>query len=260
MKLLFKGFIIGIGKVIPGLSGALLAINLGVYEKMISSVTNFFDDKKENIKTLLLLGGGIVSSIVLFSSIILYLLSSYYNYIMVFFLGLIISSTIKYASGINYSWKKIILVFIVCLILLFIPSTDNAYTLSSTFNDYIMFFISGFIEIFASIVPGISGTALLMNLGMYNHTLKLISMVYNFNYIFNNFFYYFSYGLGMSVSFIITLSLINYLFKNRRELMEIIILSLSIGSIILLFSYINISFSILLIILFIIGLFLGFKC
>ena len=50
MLLFLKGIIIGIGKIIPGVSGALLAINFNVYERLLNSLTNFFDDWKNNLK------------------------------------------------------------------------------------------------------------------------------------------------------------------------------------------------------------------
>ena len=42
MLLILKGIIIGIGKIIPGVSGSMLAISMGIYQKMIDSVNNFF--------------------------------------------------------------------------------------------------------------------------------------------------------------------------------------------------------------------------
>ena len=55
MKLFIKAFIIGIAKIIPGVSGAMLAVSFSIYDKLINSITNFFDDKKNNLKFLLIL-------------------------------------------------------------------------------------------------------------------------------------------------------------------------------------------------------------
>ena len=63
MILILKGMLIGIGKIIPGVSGSVIAINLGVYEKAISSLTNFFYDVKKNIKYLSCLCIGVIISI-----------------------------------------------------------------------------------------------------------------------------------------------------------------------------------------------------
>ena len=48
MKLFIKGFIIGIAKVLPGISGALIAIRLNVYNKLVLTITSFFSNIKEN--------------------------------------------------------------------------------------------------------------------------------------------------------------------------------------------------------------------
>ena len=70
MKNFFKGFIIGIGKIIPGVSGAILAISLGVYDKALECISNFKSTKKESIKFLFPIGIGVLLSIIFFSKII----------------------------------------------------------------------------------------------------------------------------------------------------------------------------------------------
>ena len=87
---MLKGFIIGIGKIVPGVSGAMLAITLGVYDKAIQAFTGFTSDIKKNFKYLLLLGIGIISSIIVFSKIINYFYTNHYIPTMLFFMGLII--------------------------------------------------------------------------------------------------------------------------------------------------------------------------
>ena len=51
--LIVKGMIIGIGQIIPGVSGGMLAITLGLYEKGINAISNLFSDLKGNIKFLI---------------------------------------------------------------------------------------------------------------------------------------------------------------------------------------------------------------
>ena len=105
MKNILKGFIIGIGKIIPGVSGAILALSLGVYDKSIYYINNFKYNKKESLKYLLPLAIGIILSIIFFSKIINYLLDKYYVLTMLFFIGLIIGtipSTLKEVNKKNY--------------------------------------------------------------------------------------------------------------------------------------------------------------
>ena len=53
MVLIIKGLIVGIGKIIPGVSGSMLAISLGIYEPLINSINNFFKNPEKHAKFLL---------------------------------------------------------------------------------------------------------------------------------------------------------------------------------------------------------------
>ena len=90
--LILKGIIIGIGKIIPGVSGSMLAISMGIYQRLIDSINNFFKDTKNNFKFLLKIGIGIIIAIVFFSKLITSCLNKYYLITMFFFIGLIIGS------------------------------------------------------------------------------------------------------------------------------------------------------------------------
>ena len=78
--LFFKGIIIGIGKIIPGVSGSVLALLLGLYDRGLEALQHI--TKKENIIFLTLTGSGILLSIVYGSSFILYILEKSYFTIM----------------------------------------------------------------------------------------------------------------------------------------------------------------------------------
>ena len=88
--LFIKGLIIGIGQIIPGVSGGMLAISLGLYEKGINAISNFFSNVKENLKFLVPIALGIITSILYISKVIKYFLSAYYLPTMLLFIGLIV--------------------------------------------------------------------------------------------------------------------------------------------------------------------------
>ena len=73
--LILKGFIVGIGKIIPGVSGSMLAITLGVYERVLEAITNFFSNPKQNIKLLVNFSFGLFLAIIFFSKLILFSLN-----------------------------------------------------------------------------------------------------------------------------------------------------------------------------------------
>ena len=236
MLLFLKGFVVGIGKIIPGVSGAMLAVNFNVYERAIEAVTNFFFDWRKNLKFILIFGLGIFLSIVLFSGTVLYLLTHYKFITMMFFIGLIFGGTYNFSKEINYNYKNIILIIVVIVIFLILSlgNFNNNYIFKENFTDYIMFFWGGFIDIFASIVPGISGTAILMVMGLYNQILEMISSIFNFSYVSLHLGIYISYGLGMFLSFILNSYLINLCIKKFRNSTYSVILGLFIFSILFL--------------------------
>lgn len=236
MILFVKGFIIGIGKIIPGVSGALLAINFKVYERAIEAVVNFFDDWKKNLLFIIKLGSGIILSIVLCSNGIMYLLNNYRFITMMFFVGLICGGTYNYATGIKYNCRDL-LFMILLIVMLFIISYGNifnSYEITHEFMDNVVFFIGGVIEVMASIIPGISGTAIHLILGIYDSILMMISKIFDFQYVIMNINLYISYGIGMMVSFIICMIGINYLLKRYPVIFSKIILGLCIYSILML--------------------------
>lgn len=236
MILFIKGFIIGIGKIIPGVSGALLAINFKVYERAIEAVVNFFDDWKKNLLFITKLGSGIILSIVLCSNGIMYLLNNYRFITMMFFVGLICGGTYNYATGIkcNYSDVLFMILFIVMLFIISYGNIFNSYEITHEFMDNVVFFIGGVIEVMSSIIPGISGTAIHLILGIYDSILMMISKIFDFQYVIMNINLYISYGIGMMVSFIICMIGINYLLKRYPVIFSKIILGLCIYSILML--------------------------
>lgn len=239
LKLFLKGFIIGIGKIIPGLSGSLLAINFNVYERAIKAISTFFSDWKENLRFLVILGTGIFLAIVMGSKIIIYLLNNYKFITLMFFIGLILGGTKNFSKTVNYNKKSIIIIIITFILfsLLSLGNISNKYILHNNYLDILIFILGGFIEIIASIVPGISGTALLMICGIYEKILEMTSLILNYQYVINNIRLYLSYGFGMFISFIVTISLINYLLNNKKEIIYPVILGLALSSIVFLIIY-----------------------
>lgn len=236
LKLFIKGLIVGLGKIIPGVSGSLLAISLNVYDRAILAITNFFDDVVENIKILFTLSLGIVVSIIIFSKIILYFITNYYVITMLFFIGLILGGLLIFKSNYTSNKKNLIILLISFLIIIILSSFShsNKYVIEGNIMDYLVFFGSGIIDAFATIVPGISGTALLMNIGVYEIIISSISNITDINLIITNIKILMPFGLGMVLGFILLSILISYLLKKYHSEMMGFILGVSIGSMVLL--------------------------
>ncbi len=230
-----KGLIIGIGKVIPGVSGAMIAISLGVYEKGLQSISKF---TKDNVKFLLNIGLGILISIVLFSKIVIFFLDNHYLPTMLLFIGLIIGGSYEIKKEVNIKSKKNIIIFIISLFTLLILSKLNGNKtifFEKNYLNYIMLIIAGIIDAFATVVPGISGTALLMIYGYYNIIMNSIGDVLTIQNISNNLFILSAYSIGMIIGIIFFSKLITYFFSRFREETYISIFGFSISTVIILF-------------------------
>ena len=233
---LIKGIIVGIAKVIPGLSGAVLMISFNLYDKAIDAITNFFENPKKNFIFLFNLGIGIVLGIVLFSKIIHYFIVKYYVYTTSLFIGLIIGGIIPISKNIpkksNY-YLLVLISFIIVFSLSFL-GTNQDYVLKNTYIDLFIFFIAGLLEAVGTVLPGISSTALLMMVGIYNHYLVVLSGALNIYYLKDTLRFVIPFSSGMLIGIITISILVNYLFKYHYKKTISLILGVSIASIILL--------------------------
>ena len=233
---IIKGLIIGFAKVMPGVSGAILAISMGVYDKGINAITRFFDNIKENIKFLFFIGIGIIIAIMLGSNIVYFLLNNYYVITMLFFMGLIFGSTPKIISKVDKTIKGYIIslvTFIIVTLLTTINISNNNIN-----NSIILYLFSGLVDAFGMVVPGVSSTALLMVIGTYNNIIYSLSDI---EHIIINLNILIPYGIGIFMGIIITSITINYLFKkyNKKSFSFIlgVILSTLLTLLLKIFSY-----------------------
>lgn len=209
--LIFKGFIIGIGKVIPGISGSVLAISMGIYDKIINAFSNFFNDAKKNFIFLIQVLTGIILAIVLGSKLIYYLINHFYIIMMFIISGFILGTIPSLIRKTVYNKKNII----ITIIAFFSTFALNYFFKFDIKINILTIILLGIFEAFSSIVPGISGTAILINLGVYNYVLENIG---NLNFGFLTF-----YIIGILVGLILFSKLINnLLMKNEASFLSII--------------------------------------
>lgn len=226
MILIIKGIVIGFGKVLPGVSGSLLAITLNVYEECLDRISHFFSNFKSNLFYLTTLGIGILFSIILGSKLLLFLLTENYFLTMTFIIGLMLGIVPSLLKEINIK-RKIDYLFImlplVILVVLEAKTPNYMFTFKGSLFDYLYVIIMGFIEALTTIIPGISGTATYMLLGCYNFVLELFSNPFSFNF--------FLFFIGLFIGVIIISMLMNYCFKNHKQKIYLVISSLTLFSI-----------------------------
>lgn len=220
LKLIFSGIAIGIANIIPGVSGGTIAFVLGIYDKLTESIGNFFicskDERKNYIKFLLPLFTGVGVGILLFARIIEILYKNYPQPTSFFFIGLILASmpvVLKHSKGKFNPWNLLSLAIGIAIVLFFLqfkePSNINLVrTEFSTFY-YFKLLLCGVVGAAAMIIPGISGSMLLLILGEYYNILSFINGLKIVPLIF--------VGIGIVLGIVLCSKLISYLFENYKN-------------------------------------------
>jgi len=239
--LIIKGMIIGIGQIIPGVSGGMLAITLGVYEKGINAISNIFKDIKDNIKFLFSVGIGILISVIFFSKIIKYSLINFYLPTMLLFIGLIlgglpslITEIKNYRANTNINKFITTIIFILIIFLSSINSNNNT-NLNISFLNYLIFFIIGIIYAATMVIPGVSGTAIMMMIGYYETIINIISNLNNFSKTLANIRIIIPFVIGLIFGIIIISKLMNYLLSKHKIKTYYAILGLVLSSVVVMF-------------------------
>lgn len=215
MKKIFQGMLVGLGKIIPGVSGSIIAISLGIYEESIYTINHFFKDIKKSIKFLFPIGLGILISIIFSSKIISNMLENYFVPTILFFLGLIIGGIKDVTKETKKKYTFVTIISFLIVMFFGLITTSNEISFNNSFYQFIFFFIIGMIDAATMVIPGISGTAVLMMLGCYNTIIKVISNLTNIQQSIDNFSILLPFFLGMIIGVIITVKLVNYLFSKH---------------------------------------------
>lgn len=240
LKLILQGFIIGIGKIIPGVSGAMFAMMFGVYEKALNIISHLRKEFFKNFKFIMLLGISILIAIIFGSNIISICMSKYYVQTMLFFIGMMVAGIkplFKNIKGQKIEIKNILCAIIISVILIVLDFVDlgiDKEELIKTPFTFLMLIISGFLDAVATIVPGICGTALLMILGYYHLVINSLGDLLNISNLSNNLFVLIPFIIGMIIGILVISKLIDYLFKNYKTQSYYVIISFAIISTILL--------------------------
>lgn len=236
IMLILKGFIIGIGKIMPGVSGGVLAISLGVYERGIEAIGHFWKFPKQNTLFLgcLLLGG--MLAIALGSDVISYSLQYYYLPTMLLFIGLMLGGLPSLRSSLQGSIRHNLGMVMIPIVLIFLLYfLHPGIKVTSSMLSFIIFFCLGFIDAVTMIIPGVSGTALFMLLGCYPTILHMLSSMKSVSGIIENFHLLFPFGFGIGIGIIIVSKAMSYLFFHYKGKIYYLILTFAIVSIGVLF-------------------------
>ena len=242
-----RGFCMALADSVPGVSGGTIAFILGFYDKFINSLNSLVstksnkEEKLESLKFLIKIGigwaVGMVLAVLFISSVFtthIYKISSLFLGFIIFSLPLIFREE---KSEIVGKYKNIIFavigILVVAAITYFNPATSGGTGTNLSLDNlnigliaYV--FVVGAIAICAMILPGISGSTLLLIFGIYAPIMTAVKSVIKFDFSYLPIVIVF--GLGVITGIVSIIRLLRYLLANHRSKVIYTIIGLMIGS------------------------------
>lgn len=234
IRLFATGFSMGVADLIPGVSGGTIAFLSGIYEELIYSIKKVTGDTlrlflrlkiKEGIASipfsfLVPLAVGLFTAIFTLANVLSYLLETYPVFVWAFFFGLVLASTVIVMKRV-VKWDLSDKVG-------FILAAIGAYILVGlvpveTPNNLFFFFLSGAIAIVAMILPGISGSFILLLLGKYQQVLASVTE--------RNFLNLFVFMAGCVVGIALFSRVLSWLFRRHHDISVAILAGFMLGSV-----------------------------
>ena len=212
LVLVVKGFIMGIANIIPGVSGGTLALILGIYEDFIGAISHFFSNFKKNICFLAPIAIGILLAIASLSRVIDYSYKHYPIPTSLFFVGLVIGgipmlySKVKGKKEVKQASSYLIflltfalVIFMACSSLIFGEGLKVSLS-NMGFVNYLLLFLVGVIAAATMVIPGVSGSLVLMLLGYYYPVIAVIKEFTSLKNIGSNILILGVFGIGVLLS------------------------------------------------------------
>ena len=259
--LFIKGFIMGIANIIPGVSGGTLAIILGIYEDFIGALSHFFKNFKKNLLFILPVGLGMLASIATMSNVIDYSLHKFTLATVMFFVGLVLGGIPLLLNKVKGKKDSKVFADIIAFIITFsivifmavaklIFSTDFSISFAHlSIVSLILIFLVGILAAGTMVIPGVSGSLVLMLIGYYEPVIKTIKSLVHFDNVAHNGLIILIFGLGIIVGIVGIARLFEYLFKKHETVTYYGVLGFIFASVIAIpistFTSISVTFKVL---------------
>lgn len=182
LKKLLQGMVVGIANIIPGVSGGTMMVAMGLYDRLIHAITHLKSEFKESMKLLVPIFAGAGLAIVILSRVFEFLLETYPIPTNFAFCGLIAGSLpfiFKKVKGHPVTVGKMIplLIFFGIVILMAVLGENSGADADVSFGlmNVIKLLAVGIIAAATMVIPGVSGSMMLMLLGYYDVILKSIN-------------------------------------------------------------------------------------
>ena len=233
---IFYGILLGVSNVIPGVSAGTMAVVLNIYDELLGAVSLKKEHLKKNFIFLATIGIGAVIGILAFSNAITFLFERYNMPTHFLFIGIILGSIpmiIKHArvGGIIQpkNWIFFVITFGIMIVMILTKNTEINEIILREVNlgIFIWLIFAGAISAFSMIIPGISGSFIMLTLGVYTSVITAVSE-FNFTILI-------PVAIGVLVGLVLGIKIVKVLLCKYQQATYMAILGLVIGSILVIY-------------------------
>ena len=237
---ILRGAVIGVSNIIPGVSGGTMAVSMGIYDRVIYAVNNLFKQFKKNFRDLLPIIIGVLIGLFAFAALIGTLLGTKSSEIPLTrlptnfaFIGLILGGLPAIYKRVNMKSAKVpgvilFLVFLALVVVLPLLNPPEARTVDHSIGTMLLMIPLGAIASSTMVIPGISGSMILMLLGYYNPVINAMNDLRGGDW--SSLAILLPYAVGLLVGIVFIAKLMNFLLKKHAALTFSAIFGLVIGS------------------------------
>ena len=237
---ILRGAVIGVSNIIPGVSGGTMAVSMGIYDRVIYAVNNLFKQFKKNFKDLLPIIIGVLVGLFAFAALIGTLLGTKSEEIPITrlptnfaFIGLILGGLPAIYKRVNMKSAGIpgillFLVFLALVVVLPLLNPPEARNVDHSIGTILLMVPLGAIASSTMVIPGVSGSMIMMLLGYYNSVINAMNDLRGGDW--SSLAILLPYVIGLLVGIVFIAKLMNFLLKKFGALTFSAIFGLVIGS------------------------------
>ncbi len=258
---LLQGMLMGVAEIIPGVSGSTLALIMGIYERFIDLLHNAsqflqtlvkFVARRSSLKDLkgkflsidwqfgTILVVGMLIAIAISSSIIEYAIVEVPHYLLAVFAGLIVASiAVPWRQIKNLNLNTFLLAIVSTIVVFVILGLRPVEAIESP--TYLALFLGGIVGITGMVLPGVSGSFILLLLGLYEFITGSIKELTQLQFNMEKILGLMIFVLGLIFGFVSSVKLLKVLLERWRDELMAIITGLMVGSLRVLWPFIDLS-------------------
>lgn len=225
---ILRGIVIGISNVIPGVSGGTMMVSMGIYDRLILVLTHFIKRMKETVALLVPIGIGMLLSIAIFAKLFSEVLFPRFPLqTNLFFIGLILGGLpiiYRKVKGVSVKLPQILafLLFFALVTVLAVVGEGNGADADIAFSvgNVLKLFGVGVIAAATMVIPGVSGSMIMMVLGYYNTIISTINAfidalrAFDISALLDTFIVLVPFGVGVAVGIVAVAKLIEFMLKK----------------------------------------------